>query len=270
MEPELRVFSLISETTLDDRAVEELAYGVANSGTLGGEALGALTRRESALIFGDLLEPIEPTTARERAGVRFSMTLADDPETVLGVFIISQKCAVALADLFFGGPGEGTERRLTEIEGQAITSLAGGVIAPVVGVLSGREGCHIALHQMKDAPLPSSNIVELAMTMSVGAASIDASLLVPDPDGGRIDASSREAMEAKVKDMPVDVEIDLASVEMAASEVQSLAAGDVIVFDSPQDSEAIARTGSQDLLRGRVADRGGRRILEVTEMLVSS
>ena len=58
MESDIRVFSLISETALDDRAVEELAYAVANAGTLGGEALGALTRRESDLLFGDLLEPM--------------------------------------------------------------------------------------------------------------------------------------------------------------------------------------------------------------------
>lgn len=270
MELDIRAFNLISEKALDDRAVEELAYAVAHAGTLGGEALGATTRRESELTFGDLLEPVDLAAVRSEPGARFLVTLASDPDVVLGVFFASETFAVALADLFFGGPGEGAERRLTDIEAQAISSLAGGAIAPVVGVLSGREGCHVALHPVKEAELDTPAIVKLSMQMTVGGSVIEAALFAPDPDGSSVDGTSRDAMTAKVRTMPVEIDIDLARVEMAAAEVQALAEGDVIVFDVSQDTEVTARTGSEELLRGRVSETGGRRLLEVTQVLATS
>lgn len=270
MDAEIRAFSLISEKALDDRAVEELARSISYSASLGGEALGSLTRREAELSFGDLLEPIEPDVATSRSGVRFSVTLADDPGMVLAVLFLSEAAAVALADVFFGGPGEGVERRLTDIEAQAVTSSMANVIAPVVAVLSGLEGCRVSLEHVKAAPLPSASLVELAMRFVVGSAEIEAALFAPDPDGSGVDLTSRDAMAETVKGMPVDVEIELASVQMAALEVQALSDGDVIVFDAAPDSEALARSGDQELLRGRVGEDAGRRFLEVTEVLVAS
>lgn len=269
MDAEIRAFSLISEKALDDRAVEELARAISFAASLGGEALGALTRRECSLNFGDLLEPIEPDVARARSGVRFSVTLADDADTVLAVLFMSEAAAVAIADVFFGGPGEGVERRLTDIEAQAVTSSMPGVIAPAVSVLSGLEGCTVAIEYVKSAPLPSSSLVELSMQLVVGTAEIEAALFAPDPDGSGVDLTARDAMAETVKDMPVDIEIELASVQMAAVDVQSLSDGDVIVFDAAPDGEALARSGDQELLRGRVSEDAGRRFLEVSEVLVA-
>lgn len=270
MAAEIRAFNLISEKALDDRAVEELARSVSFAAILGGEALGALTRRESELTFGDLLPPIEPETARNRAGIRFSVVSADDPEMVLAVFLASTEAAVALADVFFGGPGEGSERRLTDIEARAISSSLAGVISPVVGVLAGRENCRVALTHDRDAPLPSAELVELSMSVTVGSVSIEAALFAPNPDGAVGESSSRDHMAQNVKDMPVPVDIDLACVQMAAADVQALADGDVIVFDAAPDSEAVARSGDRELLRGRVGEASGRHFLEVTEVLVGS
>jgi len=269
---EIRAFNLISDKALDDRAVEELAHAVSFAAVLGGEALGALTRRESQMLFGDLLEPIEAHAARSRAGVRFSVALHNDPEEILGVLFATIPSAVALADVFFGGPGEGTDRRLTNIEARAISDSLASVLGPVVSVLNAREKCQVTLTHLKDAPLPGSDLVELSMQLTVGEVSIDASLFAPNPDGavGDDDSSSREQMAETIKDMPVPVDIDLASVQMAAGEVQALANGDVIVFDASPDNEAIARSGERDLLRGRVGESSGRRFLEVTEVLVSS
>lgn len=269
MAPELRAFSLVSERALDDRAVEEFARSVAYSATLGGEALGAITRRESTLNFGDLLAPIDHKSAQNRAGVRFAISLAEDAEAVLGVLFATQESAVALADVFFGGPGQGEERRLTDIEARAISTSMDGVLAPVLAVFSGLEGCTISLEAVREAPLPSGNLVELSLQIAIGDVSIDASVFAPDPDGARVDLTSRDTMTQTVKDMPVDVDIDLASVQMAAVDVQALADGDVIVFDAAPDAEAVARSGSQDLLRGRLGEKSGRRFLEVTEILVS-
>ncbi len=270
MAAEIRAFNLISDKALDDRAVEELAHAVAFAAVLGGEALGALTRRESELSFGDLLPPIEPETARNRAGIRFSVVAAEDPEVVLGVLFATTGSAVALADVFFGGPGEGTERRLTDIEARAISTSLAGVVSPVVGVLTGREKCHVVLSYDKDAPLPGVDLVELSMNLTIGSVSVEASLFAPNPDGVVGDSSARDQMAHNVKDMPVPVDIDLACVQMAAADVQALADGDVIVFDAAPDSEAVARSGDRDLLRGRVAESSGRRFLEVTEVLVGS
>jgi len=237
--------------------------------TLGGEVLASLTRRECELTFGDLLDPIEPEVATSRDGARFSVTLADDPEMVLAVLFLSESEAIALADVFFGGPGEGAERRLTDIEAQAIVSSMSGVIAPVISVLSGLEGCRLDIEYVKKAPLSSATLVELSMQIAVGSGTIDAAVFAPDPDGAGVDLSSRDAMADKVKDMPVDVDIDLATVQMAAVDVQALADGDVIVFDAAPDALAVARSGEQELLRGRLGEEAGRRFLEVTEILVS-
>ncbi len=268
--PEIRAFNLISEKALDDRAVEELARSVAFAAVLGGESLAALTRRECELSFGDLLEPIEPEVATERSGIRFSVCLADDPDVVIGVLFAATPSAVALADIFFGGPGEGADRRLTDIEARAISTSMPGIISPVLSVLTGREKCDVVLSPVKDAPLPGSDLVELSMQLTIGSISVDASLFAPNPDGATGDTSARDKMAATVQDMPVPVDIDLASVNMAAAEVQALADGDVIVFDAPTDTEAIARSGDRQLLRGRIGEDEGRRFLEVTEVLVSA
>ncbi len=270
MAAEIRAFNLVSEKALDDRAVEELARSVAFAAVIGGESLGALTRRESALTFGDLLAPIEPETAGSRPGIRFSLAVTGDPGAILGVLFVSTASAVALADLFFGGPGEGIERRLTDIEARAISTSLNGIIAPVLGVLTGREKCDVVLTHVKDAPLPGSDLVELSMQLTVGAVTVEAALFAPNPDGVSGDSSARDKMAETVKDMPVPVEIDLASVQMAAGEVQALADGDVIVFDAAPDSEAVARSGERELLRGRIGEEAGRRFLEVTEVLVGS
>jgi hypothetical protein len=267
---EIRAFNLVSEKALDDRAVEELARSVAFAAVLGGEALGALTRRESELSFGDLLEPIETETARSRPGIRFSVALADDPEMILGVLFASTTSAVALADVFFGGPGEGGERRLTDIEARAISTSIAGIIAPVLGVLSGREKCQAVLTYVKDAPLPAADLVELSMKLTVGEVSVEAALFAPNPDVMTGDYSARDQMAQTVKNMHVPVDIDLASVQMAAGDVQALADGDVIVFDAAPDDEAVARSGERDLLRGRIGESSGRRFLEVTEVLVGT
>lgn len=270
MEADIRAFSLVSERALDDRAVQELARGVAKAAVLGGEVLGAITRREATLSFGDLLVPIDGHAAESRSGVRFTITVEGDPDVTLAVLHTSESSAVALADVFFGGPGSGAERQITEIESQAISTSMGGVVAPVVAVLSGLEGCQIELHPVRDASLPAPKLVELTLQLQIGETTIDAALFAPDPDGARVDLSSRDAMAETVKDMPVDVDIELASVEMAAVDVQALADGDVIVFDSAPDDDAVARSGTQDLLRGRIGEESGRRFLEVTEVLVSS
>ena len=270
VDQKIRAFNLVSEPMLDDQAVAELAQAVSFASILGSEALAALTRRESELSFGDLLEPLTPTMAHSRAGIRFEIRLGEDHDVVLGVLFASEAAAVALADVFFGGPGEGVARRLTDIEAHAVSSSIGGVIAPVIGVVTGRERCSVHLQHVKSATLPSDTLVELVTTLIVGGTAIEVSLFVPNPDGTTVDGSSREHMVQRVSEMPVDVEIDLAQVQMGALDVQALSDGDVVVFDAAPDSEATVRSGSTDLLRGRVAEREGRRFLEVTEVLVTT
>jgi hypothetical protein len=269
VDQELRTFDLMAEPVLDDRAVEELANAVGYAAVLGGEALGALTRRESELTFGDLLQPLGAEDARTRNGVRFTVTLTDDSDSVLAVMFATESAATGLADLFFGGPGEGAERRLTQIEARSVTASLGGVIAPVVAVLTGREGCKVQLKLVKQADLPAADLVELSFQVTVGDTTIDAALFVENPDGSIAGTEFRDAIAKTVQDMPVAVNIDLAHVQMAAAEVQALSDGDVVVFDATPDDDAIVRAGSRELLRGRLGERSGRRFLEVTEVLVS-
>ena len=269
VDQELRTFDLMAEPVLDDRAVEELAKAVAHAAVLGGEALGALTRRESELTFGDLLQPLGTEEARTRNGVRFSVTLADDSCTVLAVMFASESAATGLADLFFGGPGEGAERRLTQIEGRSVTSSFGGVIAPVIAGLTGREGCQLQLEMVNQAELPGTDLVELSLQVTVDGRTMDAALFVENPDGSISGTDFRDAIAETVQDMPVSVDIDLARVQMSASEIQALSDGDVVVFDATPEDDATIRAGSRELLRGRVGERSGHRFLEVTEVLVS-
>lgn len=64
--------------------------------------------------------------------------------------------------------------------------------------------------------------------------------------------------------MPLELDIELASVEMPAVDIGTLAVGDVVIFDVPADAPVTARHDSEPLFEGLVRVREDRRLLEVT------
>ncbi len=264
----IRTFDLVSAPALDDRAVQELAQSLREAAVSASEALGGVTRRESALDLGDTLEPVPRADVAELAGASFHVIDPLDSGAVIGLLHLDDEQAVGLADLFLGGPGRGVDRRLTSIETKAILQLMGEVLAPLVGAATYRSQGPVALVEANDVSGLEEHLVRLAITLAVGAESVEAALYVADPDKSGVSggAEARKLVTASVATMPIELDIDLAAVNMPASDIRSLATGDVVVFDVPTSAPVVARHGRHDLLEGRVNESSGRRLFEVTKI----
>ena len=248
--------------------MQELAQSLRDAGQESSEALGAVTRRESAVELGDTLDPVSRSVAIDEPGARFLVVDPLDADSVVGLLHLTDESAVALADLFLGGPGTGVERRLTEIETHGISRLTADVVAPIVAAATYRTLGPVRLIETSEPSGLEEFLVRVGLSLTVGSHSINASLFVADPDkvGVSGGAEARKMVTASVATMPIELEIDLAAVNMPASDVQSLATGDVIVFDVPTNAPATARHGRHRLLDGRVSNADGRRLFEVTQV----
>ena len=264
----IRTFDLVSTPVLDDRAVQELAQAMLEAAQSASEALGGVTRRMSTLELADTLDPIGRSAVVDQSGARFMVLDPLDGDSVLGLLHLTEGDATALADLFLGGPGRGAERRLTRIESMAITQLVGEIVAPIAAAATHRSLGAVRITETNDPEGLEEHLVRVGITVQVGSESIPGSLYVADPDKAGVSggAEARKLVTSNVATMPIQLDIDLAAVNMPAADIHTLATGDVILFDVPTNAVATARHGRHRLLDGRVTDAEGRRFLEVTQV----
>jgi flagellar motor switch protein FliM len=188
---------------------------------------------------------------------------------VVGVFNVSDSDAIAVADIFFGGPGTGADRRLAPIELTAITSSLPQVLQPIIEAVAPTAAHGVALVPASDSGIEAPDLVRLDLTFTIDEVEVAASIHVPDPDkSASVDGPSNDLLEI-VSGMPLRFDVDLADVSMAASDVQELAEGDVILFDSPPDGDVTVRSGNREFLRGTINGSDGRRTLCVTQVLTT-
>lgn len=260
-----RPFDLVGEPLLDDRAVEALARAVADAAVLTGETLSGAIRREAVAEVGEILEPVTRTEIATRDAVAFEVRSDDGTTIALVAFEPSE--AIALADLFFGGPGTGAERTPTSMELQAITMQLPPILGPLLDVIGGAQGRPTTMCEAAMQDTPGEELVRLVTSMTIGETTIETEIYAPDPDQSPMANSSNEALVDLVGAMPISFDVELGDVVMTALDARELAVGDVVVFDQRIDDPATVRSGNRTFVRGELHVDESRRRLEVTDVL---
>ncbi len=264
MDGNAQPFDLIGEPKLDDDAVVALAVAVQEAAVLTAETLAGVTRRPATVSIGDLLEPVKARDLSTDGVACEISTIGGGP---LAILLLNDENTVALADVFFGGPGSRAERRPAPIEVQAIVSSLPSVIEPVVAAVTSSGGHEIQMRASDSITAPAADLVRLDLSFDIDGVEIEAALFAPDPDrAGPAGGTSAEMLQLAAG-IPVQFDVDLGSIPMLATEVQGLATGDIVIFDVGVDDEVTVRSGNREFLRGSVDDTAGRRMLSVTEVL---
>lgn len=264
MEGDVQPFDLIGEPKLDDHAVEALAVAVQEAAIVSAETIAGVTRRPSTLTIGDILEPVR---ARDLSSTGVAVEVSTVGGPPLALLVLSDENTVALADVFFGGPGNGADRRPAPIEVQAIVSSLAPIIEPVVAAVTISGGHELQLRASDDVTAPSADLVRLDLAFDIDGVAIEVALFAPDPDKAGPATGTSSEMLRVAGEIPVQFDVDLGAVPMSAGEVQGLATGDIVIFDVGLDDEVTLRSGNRDFLRGSIDDSSGRRTLSITEVL---
>lgn len=264
MDGNAQPFDLIGEPKLDDDAVVALAVAVQEAAVLTAETLAGVTRRPATVTIGDLLEPVK---ARDLPSEGVACEISTVGGSPLAILLLSDENTVAIADVFFGGPGSGAERRPAPIEVQAIVSSLPPVIEPVVAAVTSSGGHEIQMRASDEITAPAADLVRLDLSFDIDGVEIQAALFAPDPDrAGPTGGTSAEMLQLAAG-IPVQFDVDLGSIPMQAGEVQGLATGDIVIFDVGLDDEVTVRSGNREFVRGSIDESAGRRMLSVTEVL---
>ena len=261
-EDNIRPVDLLAAPALDERAVKELARAMRAAVAEASETLGAITRRQSDLRLSDILEPAVRAELDELTGTMFAVRSSG---TTLGVLHIEDEQAVALADLFLGGPGSGEDRPVADIEVAVIAHAMPAILTPIVATATFTTIDGLAMESDKDLAGLAQYLVRSDITITIGAAEITGALFVRDPDrAGPVSSGQEPVVTRGAATMPLSLDIELATVEMPAADVGTLAVGDVVIFDVPSDAPVTARYDDKALFEGRIEIRDDRRLLEVT------
>ena len=258
----VRPVDLIAPPALDERAVLELARAMRAAVDNATEILGGITRRESLLTIADILEPAERAEVDDLLGSTFALRSGG---TILGVLHLDDTETIALADLFLGGPGKGEDRGATPIEIHVIARSIGAVLAPIVTTATFSAPGDLDVELDRDLAGLASFLVRSDLTLTVSETEITGGLYLRDPDrAGPAEAASTPVVTSNAATMPIELDIELAAVDMPAVDIGTLAIGDVVIFDVPADAPATARHETKPLFDGYVRHRDDRRFLEVT------
>ena len=261
----VRTVDLIAAPALDERAVQEFARAMRTAVDNATEVLGGTTRRESELSISDILEPSTRSELDELVGTMLALRGAG---TTLGVLHLDDAQTVALADLFLGGPGTGEDRPAADIELHVIGRSMGPILQPIVSTATFTTVDQLDIVVDRDLNGLAAYLVRTDLTMKVGGVEVTAGVYVRDPDraGPATDAMGGPVVTASAATMPIELDIELASVDMPAADIGTLAVGDVVIFDVPADAPATARHEATTLFEGQIHYDDDRRLLEVTSV----
>lgn len=259
---------------LSEEAIKGLSAALERSRDDAGDTLGAITRRPSTVETGELLEPIDLALARAQNITLFAVAGADQGIADSHALIaLEERDAVAVTDLFIGGPGLGTDRILTEIEVAVLSTELPAIVAPLINaVMFDDELDSSTLHVVEIGDeLPISNrLVRLGVRLTVDGRSIDIALLIPDPDTAETSTPkpfSRSELAVAVAGVEVELVVNLGEVAIAGYELEQLAPGDVIRLDHSEGERVVAEVDGIAVLEGRVGDHHGRIALSVERIV---
>ncbi|MEE9415082.1 MAG: FliM/FliN family flagellar motor switch protein [Acidimicrobiales bacterium] len=272
-----RAHDFSQPSPLSDEAIKGLSTALERSRGDAADILGAITRRPSTIETGELLEPIDLALARAQNITLFAVTGADQGIAESHALIaLEERDAVAVTDLFIGGPGVGADRPLTEIEVAVLSTELPAIVAPLINAVMFDEqldSSKLLVVEVGD-PLPTNNrLVRLGVRLTVAERSIDIALLIPDPDAVAEAAPkpfSRAELADAVAAVEVELVVNLGEVAVAGYELEQLALGDVIRLDHSASDRVVAEVDGIAVLEGHVGDNHGRLALSVERIIQPS
>lgn len=238
-----------------------------------GLLLGSLVRRDATAT----LALVERATAADlpRADHTWFVIEHAGPEgrAEPGALVLPDAMVVRLAEVLMGGPGLEAARPPTRLESSLVANRLTVALAPVVAALepAGLSGLHLVPDD-GEAPPCAPDLLRVSIELVVGGVegtmelALPAALLggagrdrsVPDPH-----PTVAEVLER----VPLTVAVRFEPVELAASEVDGLAVGDVIRLDHPVGRPLVGELDGRPVLRVRPGRRGRRLAVEVEEVL---
>ncbi len=192
-----------------------------------------------------------------------------------GLLLVPASAAVALADLFLGGNGEGEARPASSLEQQLLVQHVLPALKPLGEALRDHGVTGFAAGPVTDKPLPVGGGEVVAVPLEVqlplgGVATLTLclpakSLLPADTEPAPATPTSRT--QQVLSDVPVELSLRLPSSTVTAEEVEDLHPGDVIRLDQEALSSVVGVLNgtSEDVtvLVAALGRRGKRRAVVV-------
>jgi hypothetical protein len=192
-----------------------------------------------------------------------------------GLLLIAADAAVALADLYLGGLGEGEARPCTPLEQQLLVRHTLPALRPLAEALADHGVTGLAAGPISDDPLPVGGgevvAVPLDLALPTGVVvrltvCLPAKSLLPS-DADPAPAVPSRATEAVLGDVQVEVALRLLPTVVSAEDVEDLRPGDVIRLDPDAAGQLVgvlAGTGQDvPVLSAALGRRGRRRAVVV-------
>lgn len=238
-----------------------------------GLLLGSLVRRDATAT----LVAIERVTAADlpRAGHTWFVVEHAGPggRTGPGALVLPDELVVRLAEVLMGGPGLGADRSPTRLEASLVANRLRVALAPVVAGLeeTGLGGIHLVPAD-GDTPPCAPDLLRAVIELVVGGVEGSMELALPAAlvGGAGQDRSVPEphpTVADALERVPLTVAIRFEPVELAATDVDGLAVGDVIRLDHPVGRPLVGELDGRAVLRVRPGRRGRRLAVEVEEVL---
>jgi flagellar motor switch protein FliM len=196
-----------------------------------------------------------------------------------GLLLVAADAAVALADLYLGGLGEGENRACSGLEQQLLVRHTLPALRPLAEALADHGVTTLTAGAISDDPLPVGGgevlAVPLDITLPAGetvriTVCLPAKSLLPSEVDPAPAIPSRAA-ELVLGDIPVEVALRLASTTVTAEDVDDLHPGDIIRLDATAVSSLVGvLAGDGDdvpVLLAALGRRGRRRAVVVHALL---
>ncbi|MGZ6825283.1 MAG: FliM/FliN family flagellar motor switch protein [Mycobacteriales bacterium] len=196
-----------------------------------------------------------------------------------GLILVPADAAVALADLYLGGLGEGEARPCTPLEQQLLVRHTLPALRPLAEALADHGVTSFAAGPISDDPLPvgGGEVVAVPLDLALPTGSVvrltlclpAKSLLPSDPDPAP--AVPSPATRSVLSDVEVDVALRLLPTVVSAEEVEDLQPGDVIRLDPEATDRLVGLlAGSAEdvpVLTAALGRRGRRRAVAVSAVV---
>ncbi|MCW2599372.1 MAG: Flagellar motor switch protein FliM [Frankiales bacterium] len=192
-----------------------------------------------------------------------------------GLLLVPADVAVALADLYLGGMGEGEARPCTPLEQQLLIRHTLPALRPLAEALADHGVTGLTAGPISDDPLPVGGgevvAIPLDLELPLGmvvrlTVCLPAKSLLPSVADAAPPIPTHAA-EAVLGDVPIEISFRLAATIVTAEDVEDLAPGDIIRLDpeAPSQLVGVLAGDGDDLptLAAALGRRGRRRAVVV-------